>query len=118
MSMLKKYLFIIFEKKINILMIFILMIIIGLLTLLSMFSYLAVEEGNDSKLLYFIGYLFYILRFPTHNILWEFMIGGNGGRFAVVFFFGLLFNTIFYSFLIERIIYVFKHVYKVNRQNK
>jgi hypothetical protein len=95
-------------KKINISLIIVLAIPIGLLTFLSMFCYWGVEEGTSNEVTYYIGYSFNVFRFPSHNILWNFMTSDSGGRFIVTFFFGLLFNTLFYAFLIERIISLFK----------
>ncbi|HSY60751.1 MAG TPA: hypothetical protein VK796_02695 [Cytophaga sp.] len=41
--------------------------------------------------------LFYILRFPTHTLLWEFING-------VTFLPALMLNGLFYAFITERII--------------
>ncbi len=95
-------------KKINISLIIVIAIPIGLLSIVSMFCYWTVEEGTNSEAAYYIGYLFNVFRFPSHNLLWDFMTSDSGGRFIVTFFFGLLFNTLFYAFLIERIISLFK----------
>lgn len=95
-------------KKINTTLIIVLTIPIGLLTLFSMLCYWTVEEGTNSETAYYIGYLFNVFRFPSHNILWGYMTSGNGPRFMICFFFGLLFNTLLYAFTIERIVAIFK----------
>lgn len=48
--------------------------------------------------------LFTILRFPTHTLFWP-IISKFG---AVIYFLGLLVNCIFYGFITERIVHLFK----------
>jgi hypothetical protein len=48
--------------------------------------------------------LFYVLRFPTHTLLWT--IFSDSG--AAIFFLGLLLNCCFYGLLTERLFYILK----------
>ena len=57
--------------------------------------------GNNSVWLFFAD-LFYVLRFPTHTLMWYFI--GLGG--PITYFGGLLVNSIFYGLLIERLIFL------------
>ncbi|WP_316845640.1 hypothetical protein [Pedobacter psychrodurus] len=62
----------------------------------------AVDEGTNgnSAIIQALAKLFYIFRFPTHTLFFNFM----DGRF---FFLGLGINCLFYGFIIERIVSVF-----------
>ncbi|MEO6453757.1 MAG: hypothetical protein ABIN97_06800 [Ginsengibacter sp.] len=52
--------------------------------------------------------LFYVLRFPTHTLLWT-LFSESG---AIVFFVGLFINCCFYGLLTERLFYLFKELKK------
>lgn len=93
-------------KKIN-KPIFILSTVFFLLLLIT--SFMAAggeEEGTLTKdsALYFLVRIFYILRFPTHTLLWGLIIKGGLGAF----FLGFIINCMFYGFLLERLVFIFK----------
>ena len=48
--------------------------------------------------------LFYVLRFPTHTLFWNFIIKGE----AIAYFGGLAINCMFYVLIIERILAIFR----------
>lgn len=52
--------------------------------------------------------LFYILRFPTHTLLWDLFSSS-----AMSYFLGLLINTIFWGLVFERTVFLLK---KFNRR--
>ena len=60
-----------------------------------------VDEGTDgnSSTVQAIAKAYYIFRFPTHTLFFQFMNGP-------IFFFGLLINCLFYSFFTERIVFI------------
>lgn len=57
--------------------------------------------GGDGILVKGLEKLFYLFRFPTHTLFFEFMNGP-------MFFVGLFINCLFYGLVIERIISVYK----------
>lgn len=66
----------------------------------------AEDEGTLGTNIIWVSFakLFYILRFPTHTLLWT-IISEFG---ATIYFLGLFINCIFYGFLTERTISIFK----------
>ena len=82
---------------------FILLIIIGVLTLLSFLTAFGKDEGTlgGNLFLNFMADAYAFFRFPSHVLFWKFMQGP-------FFFIGLLINIIFYSFFIELVIVLFK----------
>jgi len=81
--------------------------IIGFLLIPSFLAAWAEDEGTLGTNLFWIVFakLFYILRFPTHTLLWGFISKVDSGG---VFMGGLAINCMFYGFLIERLISVLK----------
>lgn len=81
------------------------MIVFGLLLIPSFFAAWGDEEGTLGSNSFYVtlSKLFYILRFPTHTILWE-LFSLNAGLYLI----GLLLNCMFYGLLIERFAFVFK----------
>ena len=81
------------------------LILIGILMIISFIAAWAADEGTlgDGLIGNLFANLFYVLRFPTHNLLWPLMTSGNGILF-ILFFPGLIVNLIFYSILIERLL--------------
>jgi len=78
-------------------------IVIGLLAFPSFFAAFAEDEGTlspDNKFGNFFAGLFYVLRFPTHTLLWPEI--ADGGPFA--FLGGLFVNCLFYGLVIERLV--------------
>ncbi|NQU53801.1 MAG: hypothetical protein HQ522_14825 [Bacteroidetes bacterium] len=73
--------------------------LIGIMTILSFFAAWAKDEGTigDSIVWNVFAYMFNIFRFPTHNLLWDWMNGG-------LFFIGLILNTMLYGLILERIL--------------
>jgi hypothetical protein len=84
----------------------ILTIVFGLLLIPSFLAAFGEDEGTlpESSFWILFARLFYILRFPTHTLLWS--IFSNGG--AAVFFGGLIINCCFYGLVTERLISFFK----------
>jgi hypothetical protein len=86
---------------------FIISTIVFILLLVTCFFAAAGEDegtlGNNIILIT-LSKMFSILRFPTHTLLWSSIIKGG----AVTFFAGLLINCMFYGFITERIISLFK----------
>jgi hypothetical protein len=81
--------------------------IVGLLLIISLLAAFGEDEGTlqaDDTFWYFFARLFYILRFPTHTLLWSLIIFGG----SLTFFGGLLINCILYGLVIERIASLFK----------
>jgi hypothetical protein len=81
-------------------------IIVGLLLIPSFFAAWGEDEGTLGTNIFWVTFakLFYVLRFPTHTLLWT--IFSNGG--ATIYFVGLIINCIFYGLLTERLISLFK----------
>ena len=81
-------------------------IIVGLLLVLSFLAAWGEDEGTLGISIFWVTFakLFYVLRFPTHTLLWT--IFSNGG--ATIYFIGLIINCMFYGLLIERLISLFK----------
>ena len=81
-------------------------IIVGLLLVLSFLAAWGEDEGTLGTNIFWVTFakLFYILRFPTHTLLWT--IFSNGG--ATIYFVGLIINCMFYGLLTERLISLFK----------
>ena len=71
-------------------------IVIGLLTVVSFLGAWAYDEGTMSNSI--LASLFKIFRFPTHTFFAEFF-----NHSAANFYLGLLLNTVFFSFLTERL---------------
>ena len=73
--------------------------IFGIFTFITLIAAGAVDEGTDgnSALIQALAKLFYIFRFPTHTIFFNFIDGS-------LFFLGLGINCLFYSFITERIV--------------
>jgi len=71
------------------------------LTAITLIAYASVEEGTDGSNFTqrTLTKLYYIFRFPTHILFFRFMDGP-------IFYFGLLFNSLFYGFLTERIVFL------------
>jgi hypothetical protein len=81
-------------------------IIVGLLLIPSFLAAWGEDEGTLGTNIFWVAFakLFYVLRFPTHTLLWT--IFSNGG--ATIYFVGLIINCIFYGLLMERLISLFK----------
>jgi len=81
-------------------------IIVGLLLIPSFLAAWGEDEGTLGTNIFLVTFakLFYVLRFPTHTLLWT--IFSNGG--ATVYFVGLIINCMFYGLLTERLISFFK----------
>ena len=62
-----------------------------MLTILGYLSALGSGEG-------LLPYLFYILRFPTHSLLWDFF-----SQSSTLYRTGLVINIFFWSLILERI---------------
>lgn len=81
-------------------------IVFGLLLVPSFLAASAEDEGTLGRNLIWLTFakLFYVLRFPTHTILWTVIT--NGG--AAIYFVGLFINCLFYGLLTERLFSLFK----------
>ncbi|RBQ06319.1 hypothetical protein DRW42_14640 [Pedobacter miscanthi] len=79
-------------------------IVFFIFTIITLITCAAVEEGTDgnSSTIRAIAKLYNIFRFPTHTLLFRFM---NGPIFVI----GLLFNSLFYGFLTERIVFLLRN---------
>ena len=81
-------------------------ILFGLLLIPSFLAAWSEDEGTlrTNIILLTLAKLFYILRFPTHTLLWT-VFSENGAPIYIV---GLIINCCFYGLLTERIIYFTK----------
>jgi len=82
-------------------------ILFGLLLIPCFFAAYGKDEGiliSDGSFWNFFASLFYVLRFPTHTLLWPIIT--KGGPFT--FFGGLFVNCMFYGLLIERFILILR----------
>ena len=82
-------------------------IICGILTFITLVAAGAVDEGTQGtgsvgSIIFIVSKLFYIFRFPTHPLFFDFM---DGSRFLV----GLFINCLIYGFLAERLITFFRN---------
>ena len=100
-------------KSFNPLRFFILSFIIGGLTILSFLMEFGRDEGTLGRNIFlnFMADAFYVFRFPTHVLFWEYMDGS-------IFFLGLFVNILFYAALVEIIISIFlsRHFWSYNQQ--
>lgn len=93
-------------KNFNVSVFFIVTIFVGILLFPSLFAVFAEDEGMlkpDDIFLNFLARFFYVLRFPTHTLLWPLI--SLGGPLA--FFSGLIINCMFYGLVAERITSLF-----------
>ena len=85
-----------------------------LITFLSYFSFMgawADEDGNaDTILEKMLSASFNIFRFPTHTLFWETFRSGN------IFIYGLMFNSLLYSLVCERLITFFQRKKKLRKE--
>jgi hypothetical protein len=94
-------------KNFNITVFLITTIIVGLLLIPSFLAAFGEDEGTlrpDDTFWNFFARLFYVIRFPTHTLLWPIITAG--GPFT--FFGGLFINCMFYGLIVERIISLFR----------
>jgi hypothetical protein len=81
----------------------------GLLLIPSYLAAFGEDEGTLGTNIFWVTFskLFYILRFPTHTLLWS-IFSSNGWLFIL----GLGLNCVFYGLVIERLFYVLKNYKK------
>ncbi len=94
-------------KNFNMTVFFTTTILVGLLIIPSLFFAFALEEGTlrpDDAFGNFFARLFYVLRFPTHTLLWS-IVTVSG---LLTFFGGLFINCLFYGLVVERITSLFR----------
>jgi len=93
--------------KINFILFTLLTIFFWVLIFATLISAADKDEGTigTNPILIIFAKLFYVFRFPTHIVLWEFMINGR----IFLFLSGLIFNRLFYAFLTEQIISSITH---------
>jgi len=74
--------------------------------MISFFAAFAESEGTigNNFVLMILAKLFLIFRFPTHVIFWNFISNSS----PIMFYVGLLINSLIYGLLIERIITIIK----------
>ena len=94
-----------FFKNINFKIFFTAFIVLIILVFLSFFCAGAEDEGTlGESLIGLIGAKsFFVFRFPTHTLFW-----GIVKDSFLLYVLGLIINSAFYAFLIERIIYLAK----------
>ena len=87
-------------------------ILFGLLLIPSFLAAWGEDEGTLGTNIIWVTFakLFYILRFPTHTLLWT--VFSESG--ANIYFVGLFINCFFYGFLTERLIYFIKMLRQLN----
>lgn len=73
--------------------------IVGILTFLSFIAAYAKDEGTigENFIWNLFADLFNVFRFPTHNLLWDWM----NPAFYII---GLVLNSMFYGLILERIL--------------
>jgi hypothetical protein len=81
-------------------------IIVGLLLIPSFLAAWGEDEGTLGTNIFWVTFakIFYVLRFPTHTLLWA--IFSNGG--VTIYFVGLIINCMFYGLLTERLMSLLK----------
>jgi hypothetical protein len=91
-------------------------IVFGILLFPSFLAAWAEDEGTLGTNIIWVTFakLFYILRFPTHTLLWKLITKGG----TSIFFGGLIINCLFYGLLTERIINIFKLQKKSSSEKK
>jgi hypothetical protein len=84
----------------------ILSVVIGLLLIPSFLAAWADDEGTlgANAFLNVLANTFYVLRFPTHSLLWT-IFSSN----SFLFLLGLFINCLFYAFILERVTAFLKH---------
>jgi len=98
-------------KKFNPFVFFISAVVVGILTFVSFLAAFGEDEGDRLNLFWLpFAKLYYILRFPTHTLFFNFFVTEGGLRF----YFGLFINTIIYAFLIERLFTLYKKKPKIS----
>jgi hypothetical protein len=87
-------------RRINISVVLGSSIVIGVATVVSFWFAFGKDEGQlgTGYVENFIADSFYVFRFPTHVIFWELLNSS-----AILYFFGLILNCLFYGLLIERV---------------
>ncbi len=77
---------------------------VGLLLVPSFITAAAEDEGTLGPNIFLRTFakLFYVLRFPTHSLLWNIFSDGTA-----IYFAGLLINCVFYGLIFERIVFLF-----------
>jgi hypothetical protein len=77
----------------------------SIFTFITLIAAGAVDEGTDgsSSIIHVLAKLYYVFRFPTHTLFFNFM----DGRF---FFLGLGINCLCYGFIMERIVFMFSKI--------
>jgi ABC-type transporter Mla maintaining outer membrane lipid asymmetry permease subunit MlaE len=78
-------------------------IIIVLLTFATSIFAFAGGEGTGNVITTIFSKLFMLLRFPTHTLFWTTF------NHEPLFAWGLLFNSVFYGLIIERVISLIRH---------
>ena len=81
-------------------------VVFGLLLVPSFIAAWAEDEGTLGTNIIWMTFakLFYVLRFPTHTLLWTLISKGG----ATIYFGGLLINCMFYGLITERLFSLFK----------
>ena len=69
-------------------------------------SYLSVM-GNESGI---ISWLFYMLRFPTHSLFWDFF-----SQSSTLYRLGLVINIFFWSIILERVLMLVSYIRTVSK---
>ena len=92
-------------SKFNFITFFISIIICAGFTFATLIAAAARDEGTggDGIVERVLEKLFYIFRFPTHTLFFQFMNG-------IMFFAGLIVNCLFYGFVIERVVALYKYI--------
>ncbi|WP_026209739.1 hypothetical protein [Cytophaga aurantiaca] len=87
--------------KFNVVLFILLLLFFWILIFVALIAAAAEDEGTigTNPVWIIFAKLFYILRFPTHTLLWEFITNGR----MYLFLSGLVFNGLFYAFITERI---------------
>ena len=88
-------------------------ILIFILTFFSFIGAWSVDEGTNGTglfgvITYLFSLLFYIFRFPTHTLFFEYMTGS-------IFYIGLLINCLIWALIIERILRLIKSIKNASR---
>ena len=93
-------------RDINKQTVYIATVIFGLLLIPSFLAAWSEDEGTLGTNIIWVTFtkLFYVLRFPTHTLLWT-LITKSGGA---IFLAGLILNCLFYGLITERLIYFIK----------
>jgi hypothetical protein len=89
------------KKRPNIIVFCSALVVFGALTYVSFLGAFSYDDGHRGTLDIVLYYIFLVMRFPTHPLLWSFI--SKDSVVVIAYPVGLLVNVFFYAFVSERI---------------